>query len=147
MSIFQWRLDGFSQNIYLLQNYQVLELKNKGRALLSSSLARATRVLGTAILMCYAVQLVWIYGNKSLQIVCKYTCDFAFWAFFSKTGKTRVSHGVKMMTRWPGRERWPKWPINPVTQWPSSMSVADAALAKQGFSLNVGQFASAQHWY
>jgi len=24
---------------------------------------------------------------------------FAFWAFFSKTGKTRVSHRVKMMTR------------------------------------------------
>ena len=36
--------------------------------------------------------------------------------------KTRVSHRVKMMTRWPGRERWPKWPIYPVTQWPSSMS-------------------------
>jgi len=41
---------------------------------------------------------------------------------FSKTGKIRVSHRVKMMTRWPGRERWPKRPINPVTQWPSSMS-------------------------
>ena len=44
---------------------------------------------------------------------------------FSKTGKTRVSHRVKMMTRWPGRERWPKWPIDPVTQWPSSMSDAE----------------------
>ena len=44
---------------------------------------------------------------------------FAFWAFFSKTGKTRVWHRVKMMTRWPGRERWPG---DPVTQWPSSMS-------------------------
>jgi len=43
------------------------------------------------------------------------------WAL-SKTGKTRVSQRVKMMTRWPGRERWPKWPIDPVTQWPSSMS-------------------------
>ena len=32
--------------------------QKKGRALLSSSLARATRVLGTAILMCCAVQLV-----------------------------------------------------------------------------------------
>ena len=31
--------------------------------------------------------------------------------FFSKT---RVSHRVKMMTRWPGRERWPKWPSDPV---------------------------------
>jgi len=40
---------------------------------------------------------------------------------FSKTGKTRVSHRVKMMTRWPGRERWPRWPLDPVTQWPSSM--------------------------
>jgi len=27
-----------------------------------------------------------------------------------------------MMTRWHGRERWPKRPIDPVTQWPSSMS-------------------------
>ena len=41
---------------------------------------------------------------------------------FSKTGKTRVSHRVKMMTRWPRHKRWPKWPIDPVTQWPSSMS-------------------------
>ena len=46
----------------------------------------------------------------------------AFWEFFSKTGKTQVSHRVEMITRWPGRERWPKWPIDPVTQWPSSMS-------------------------
>ena len=49
---------------------------------------------------------------------------FVFWTFFSKTGKTRVSHRVKMMTRWPGCERWPKWPTDPVTQWPSSMSVS-----------------------
>jgi len=34
---------------------------------------------------------------------------------FSKTGKTRVSHRVKMMTRWPGRDRWRKWPGDPVT--------------------------------
>jgi len=47
---------------------------------------------------------------------------FAFWALFSKTGKTWVWHRVKMMTRWPGREIWPKWPIDPVTQWPSSTS-------------------------
>ena len=46
-------------------------------------------------------------------------------SFFSKTGKTWVLHRVKMMARWPGREWWPKWPIDPVTQWPSSMSVAD----------------------
>jgi len=47
-----------------------------------------------------------------------------------KLGKTRVSHRVKMMTRWPGRERWPKWPIDPVTQWPSSMSGAGVLLRK-----------------
>ena len=37
--------------------------------------------------------------------------------FFSKTGKTRVSYRVKWMTRWPGRERWPKWPGDPMTQF------------------------------
>ena len=44
-----------------------------------------------------------------------------FGHFFRNPEKTRVSlsHRVKMMTRWPGRERWP---IDPVTQWPSSMS-------------------------
>ena len=47
---------------------------------------------------------------------------FAFWAFFRKPEKTRVSHWVKMMTQWPRCERWPKWPIDSVTQWPSSMS-------------------------
>jgi len=48
---------------------------------------------------------------------------FAFGHFFRKPGKPpRVSHRVKMITWWPGRERWPKWPIDPVTQWPSSMS-------------------------
>ena len=57
---------------------------------------------------------------------------FAFWGIFSKTGKTRVSHRVKMMTRWPGRERSPKWPIDPVTQWPSSMSGA-WALARRRY--------------
>ena len=46
---------------------------------------------------------------------------FAFWAFLENR-KTRVSYRVKTMTRWTGRERWPKWPIDPVTQWPSSMS-------------------------
>ena len=49
--------------------------------------------------------------------------------FYSKTVKTRVSRRVKMMTRWPGRERWPKRPIYPVTQWPSSMSAVSAAAA------------------
>ena len=48
---------------------------------------------------------------------------FAFWVFFRKSEKLGSrSHRVKMMTRWPGRERWPKWPIDPVTQWFLSMS-------------------------
>ena len=51
-----------------------------------------------------------------------FRCTFCILGIFSKTGKTRVSHRVKMMTRWPGREGWPKWPIDPVTKWPSSMS-------------------------
>ena len=60
------------------------------------------------------------FCHISISNVC-----FAFWAFFSKTGKTRVSHRVKMMTRWPGRERWPKWPTDPVPclprrGWPRS---------------------------
>jgi len=42
--------------------------------------------------------------------------------FFRKPEKNQISHRVQMMTRWPGSERWPKWPIDPVTQWPSSMS-------------------------
>jgi len=51
-----------------------------------------------------------------------FICTFSVFGILSKTEKIRVSHRVKMMTRWPGRERWPKWPIDPVTQWPSSMS-------------------------
>jgi len=31
--------------------------------------------------------------------------------------KTRVSHRVKMMTRWSRLGRWPKWPIDPMTQF------------------------------
>ena len=146
MSIFQWRLDGFSQNIYLLQNYQVLELKNKGRALLSSSLARATRVLGTAILMCYAVQLVWIYGNKSLQIVCKYTCDFAFWAFFRKPEKLGSHTGSKW---WPGDPDVKDDPNDPLTRWPNdpvpclspmqlSLNKASHSMSANSPVLNIG---------
>ena len=56
MSVFQWRLDGFSQ---------------------------------------------------------KYISLYLYLGLFLKTGKTRVSHQVKMMTRWPERERWPKWPMDP----------------------------------
>jgi len=32
------------------------------------------------------------------------------------------------VSRWPGRERWPKWPIDPVAQWPSSMSAVRLSL-------------------
>jgi len=35
------------------------------------------------------------------------------------------------MTRWPGRERWNKWPVDPVTQWPSSMSAVDSEVRNQ----------------
>ena len=51
-----------------------------------------------------------------------FKCTYCILGIFSKTGKTRVLHRVKMMTRWPGLERWPNWPIDPVTQWPSSVS-------------------------
>jgi len=37
------------------------------------------------------------------------------------------------VTRWPGRERWPKWPIDPVTQWPNYMS--DGNGWKRGWSI------------
>ena len=44
---------------------------------------------------------------------------FAFWAFVSKTGKTRVSHRVKMMTRWRSWKmtQMTHWPGDPVTQF------------------------------
>jgi len=48
-----------------------------------------------------------------------------FGHLFENRKKTRVSNRVKNddpVTRWPGRERWPKWSIDQVTQWPSSMS-------------------------
>ena len=44
--------------------------------------------------------------------------------FLSKTGQTRVSHRVKMMTRWPGRERRPKWRIPCLTHRPCYTRVA-----------------------
>jgi len=62
------------------------------------------------------------FNDGSTDFHKKYIPLYIFLLLFSKTGKTRVWHRVKMMTRWPGRERWPKWPIHPVTQWPSSMS-------------------------
>jgi len=70
-------------------------------------------------------------NNRHLTMTCHFSIlkvRFAFWAFSSKTGNTRVTHRVKMMTRWPGRERWPKWPIDPVAQWPSSMSAVRLSL-------------------
>jgi len=42
---------------------------------------------------------------------------FAFWAFFSKTGKTPVSHRIRMMTRWPCD---PDVKDDPLTQWPNN---------------------------
>ena len=45
-----------------------------------------------------------------------FKCTFCILGIFSKTGKTRVSHRVKMMTRWPGRENDPN---NPLTRWPN----------------------------
>ena len=61
-------------------------------------------------------------------IISAFQSTFCILGIFSKTGKTRVSHRVKMMTRWPGRERWPKWPIDPVAQWHSSMSALHYSL-------------------
>jgi len=49
---------------------------------------------------------------------------FAFWAFFENRKNSGLTPGQNddPVTGWPGRERWPKWPIDPVTQWPSSIS-------------------------
>ena len=64
--------------------------------------------------------MVFLWGMDGFSQ--KYISYIFILGFFLKTGKTRVSHRVKMMTRWIGRERWPKRPIDPVTQWPSSTS-------------------------
>jgi len=49
---------------------------------------------------------------------------FAFWAFFENRKNSGLTPGKNddPVTRWPGRERWPKWPTDPVTHWPSSVS-------------------------
>ena len=55
----------------------------------------------------------WFRSNNR-HLSCHFSISnvlFAFWVFYSKTGKTLVSHRVKMMTRWPGRERWPSDPV------------------------------------
>jgi len=84
MSIFQWRLDGFSQNVSL---YLYLRL------------------------------------------------------FFENRKNSGLTPGQNddPVTRWPGRERWPKWPIDPVTQWPSSMSGASTGVLQRSklFSISV----------
>jgi len=43
-----------------------------------------------------------------------FKCTFCIFSIFSKTGKTRVSHRVKMMTRWPERVK-----DDPLTRWPN----------------------------
>jgi len=65
---------------------------------------------------------------------------FCILGIFSKTEKTWVSHRVKMMTRWPWRERWPKWPIDRVTQWPSSMSGGCVAVYVVSWKVHAGLF-------
>jgi len=52
-----------------------------------------------------------------------YISIYHYLVLFSKTGKTRVSHRVKMMTRWPWREKWPKWPGDPVPCQPNTGSL------------------------
>ena len=44
---------------------------------------------------------------------------FCILGIFSKTGKTRVSHRVKMMTRWPRDPNVKDDPNNQLTRWPS----------------------------
>jgi len=80
------------------QNHRVLELKNKGRTLLSSSRLELLEYSEQPYLCDMRFDWCEFMGIRSLQIVCISNVRFAFWAFFSKTGKTRVSHRVKMMT-------------------------------------------------
>ena len=49
---------------------------------------------------------------------------FAFWTFFENRENSGLTPGQNddPVTQWPRRERWPKWPIDPVTLWPSYMS-------------------------
>ena len=53
-----------------------------------------------------------------------FKCTFCILDIFSKTGKTRVSHRVKMMTGDPDVKDDSEWLTDPVTQWPSSVSAA-----------------------
>jgi len=46
-------------------------------------------------------------------------CTFCILGIFSQTGKTRVSHRVKMMTRWPGDLDVKDDPNDPLTRWPN----------------------------
>jgi len=49
----------------------------------------------------------------------KYISLYLYLRLFSKTGKTRVSHRVKMMTRWPGDPDVKDDPNDPLTRWPN----------------------------
>ena len=51
-------------------------------------------------------------------------CVLHFGHFYENRNNSGLIPGQNddPVTRWPGRERWPKWPVDPVTQWPSSMS-------------------------
>jgi len=90
MSIFQWRLDGFSQKIYIftkLSEYSSSKIK--------------------------------------VELYCTF-CIFGH--FFENRKNSGLTPGQNddPVTRWPGRERWPKWPIDP---WPNDpvpcLSVTD----------------------
>ena len=48
-----------------------------------------------------------------------FKCTFCILGIFSKTGKTRVSHRVKMMTRWPGDPDVKGNPNDALTRWPN----------------------------
>ena len=67
--------------------------------------------------------------------------SFAFCAFFSKTGKTRVSHRVKMMTRWHGDPDVKGDPNDPLTRWPNDpVPCLVAALGRAVYSRSETNF-------
>ena len=48
-----------------------------------------------------------------------FKCSFCISGMFSKTVKTRVSHRVRMMTRWPGDPDVKDDPNDPLIRWPN----------------------------
>ena len=48
-----------------------------------------------------------------------FKCTFCILGIFSKTGKTRVSRRVRMMTRWPSDPNVKDDPNDPLTRWPN----------------------------